>query len=309
VLSPDASRVLYTVRATNMDKNRGNTQLWLLDLRAPKAAPVRLTQAEASSTDPEWSPTGDAIYFLSARSGSQQVWRLPLAGGEASKVTDLPLDVENFRLSPQGDRLLFSMAVFRDCVDLACSKSRLDEQGKVKASGKVYDKPVRAPLGYLGRWPQQCAVCGAYRCQRQGHGQPVSLSGTLDGDVPSKPFGDHDDYHFSPDGKTVVFSARIAGKTEAWSTNFDIYTVPATGGAPVNLTAENQAWDSKAIYSPDGRMLAYLAMDKPTFEADRFHLVLIDVASGKKRTWPITGTARSPTSAGPRTARPSWPRR
>jgi dipeptidyl aminopeptidase/acylaminoacyl peptidase len=124
VLSPDASRVLYTVRATNMDKNRGNTQLWLLDLRAPKAAPVRLTQAEASSTDPEWSPTGDAIYFLSAAPVRQQVWRLPLAGGEASKVTDLPLDVDNFRLSPQGDRLLFSMAVFRDCADLACSKSR-----------------------------------------------------------------------------------------------------------------------------------------------------------------------------------------
>jgi hypothetical protein len=48
-------------------------------------------------------------------------------------------------------------------------------------------------------------------------------------------------------------------------------------------------------------------MDKPTFEADRFHLVLIDVASGKKRTVADTGTARSPTSAGRRTARPSWP--
>jgi Tol biopolymer transport system component len=68
VLSPDATRVVYTVRATNMDKNRGNTQLWMLDLRAPKAAPVRLTQADASSTDPEWSPNGDAVYFLSARS-------------------------------------------------------------------------------------------------------------------------------------------------------------------------------------------------------------------------------------------------
>ncbi|MDL5391387.1 hypothetical protein QSI13_24675, partial [Escherichia coli] len=75
----------------------------------------------------------------------------------------------------------------------------------------------------------------------------------------SKPFGDHDEYHFSPDGKTVAFSARIAGRTEGWSTNFDVYTVPATGGEPKNLTADNQAWDSKAIYSPDGKTLAYLA--------------------------------------------------
>src|SRR5450830_769894 len=74
-LSPDAARVVYTVRSTNLDKNRGNTQLWMIDLRAAKPVPVRLTQSDASSTDPEWSPSGDAIYFLSARGGSSQVWR------------------------------------------------------------------------------------------------------------------------------------------------------------------------------------------------------------------------------------------
>jgi dipeptidyl aminopeptidase/acylaminoacyl peptidase len=284
VLSPDASRVLYTVRATNMDKNRGNTQLWMLDLRAPKAAPVRLTQAEASSTDPEWAPNGEAIYFLSARSGSQQVWRLPRAGGEALRVTDLPLDVENFRLSPQGDRLALSLAVFRDCADLACSKARLDAQAKNKASGKVYDRLFARHWDSWADGRNNVLYSAPIDASGKVSAEPVSLSGMLDGDVPSKPFGDHDEYHFSPDGKTLVFSARIAGKTEAWSTNFDIYSVPATGGTPLNLTPENQAWDSKAIYSPDGRTLAYLAMDKPTFEADRFHLVLLDVATGKKRT-------------------------
>jgi Tol biopolymer transport system component len=105
---------------------------------------------------------------------------------------------------------------------------------------------------------------------------------------------------FSPDGKTVVFSVRIAGKTEAWSTNFDVYTVPATGGEPKNLTADNQAWDTKGIYSPDGKTLAYLAMDAPAFEADRFHLVLVDVATGKKRKWPTLGPLdrRLPLDAG-----------
>jgi dipeptidyl aminopeptidase/acylaminoacyl peptidase len=81
-----------------------------------------------------------------------------------------------------------------------------------------------------------------------------------------------------------VFSARVAGKTEAWSTNFDLFTVPAAGGAaPRNLTHDNNAWDTKGVYSPDGRTLAYLAMTRPGFEADRFHIVLMDVATGKKR--------------------------
>lgn len=284
VLSPDASRVVYAVRSTNMDKNRGNTQLWLLDLRNPKAAPQRLTQAEASSTDAMWSPAGDAIYFLSGRSGSSQVWRLPLSGGEAAKVTDFPVDVENFRLSPQGDRLLFSAAVFRDCADLACTKARLDAQAKNKATGKVYDRLFVRHWDTWNDGRNNVLYSAPIDASGKVSAQPVSLSGGLDGDVPSKPFGDNEEYRFSPDGKTVVFSARIAGKTEAWSTNFDIYSVPATGGEPKNLTADNLAWDTRATYSPDGKTLAYVAMDRPTFEADRFHLVLMDVASGKKRT-------------------------
>ena len=283
-ISPDATRVVYTVRTTNMDKNRGNTQLWMIDLRAAKPTPVRLTQADASSSDPAWSPAGDAVYFLSGRSGSSQVWRLPLAGGEAARVTSLPLDVDNFRISPQGDRIAMSVAVFRDCADLACSKARLDKVAATKASGKVFD---RLFVRHWDTWADgRNNVLYSAPIDATGHvsANPVSLSGMLDGDVPSKPFGDNGDYHFSPDGQTVVFSARVAGKTEAWSTNFDVYAVPATGGALRNLTADNLAWDSRPTYSPDGKTLAYLAMTRPGFEADRFHLVLMDVATGKKRT-------------------------
>jgi dipeptidyl aminopeptidase/acylaminoacyl peptidase len=281
-VSPDATRVVYTVRSTDLSKNRGHTELWMVDLRAAKPVPQRLTNNSASSSDPEWAPGGDAIYFLSGRSGSSQVWRLPLAGGEAAKVTDLPLDVETFRVAPAGDRIAMSVAVFRDCADLACTKARLD--GKGKASGHVYD---RLFVRHWDTWSDgRNSVLYSAPIDATGRvsAAPVSLSGSLDADVPSKPFGDHEEYRFSPDGKSIVFSARIAGKTEAWSTNFDLFTVPAAGGAaPRNLTADNDAWDTKGVYSPDGRTLAYLAMTRPGFEADRFHIVLMDVATGKKR--------------------------
>src|SRR5450830_524930 len=285
VLSPDATRVVYTVRSTNLDKNRGNTQLWLIDLRAPNAAPRQLTRGESSASDPEWSPNGDVIYFLSGRSGSSQVWQLPLNGGEASKVTDLPLDVDTFRLSPQGDRLAFSMGVFLDCADIACTKKRLDEKAKNKASGMVYDQLFVRHWDTWADGRRNVLYSAPIDTSGRVSATPVSLSGTLDGDTPSKPFGDNGEYHFSPDGKTVAFSVRVGGRTESWSTNFDVYTVPAIGGqAPRNLTPENPAWDARATYSPDGRTLAYVAMTKPGFEADRFHLVLMDVATGKKHT-------------------------
>jgi dipeptidyl aminopeptidase/acylaminoacyl peptidase len=284
-VSPDGARVVYAVRSTDIEKNRGVFQLWTQDLRAPNAQPVQLTRGAGSSTAPAWSPSGDALYFLSAQSGSMQLYRMPAAGGPAVQVSDLPVDIDNFRVSPKGDRVAFSAAVFRDCPDLACTKARRAEKAGVKATGRVYDQLFirhwdtwtdgtrnvlfSAPLGADGRLG----------------GAVANLSGSLEADVSSKPTGDESDYAFSPDGQSIVFSARVGGKTESWSTNFDLFQVNAAGGAaPRNLTADNLAWDAHPVFSPDGRTLAYTAMDRPGFEADRFHLVLVDVATGKKRT-------------------------
>src|SRR4051812_45310702 len=181
VVSPDATRVVYTVRGTDLAKNKGHTELWMVDLRAAKPVPQRLTNNSASSSDPEWSPSGDAIYFLSSRSGSSQVWRLPVAGGEAAKVTDLLLDVDNFRVAPTGERIAMSMAVYRDCADLACSRARMDAKEKDKASGRVYD---RLFVRHWDSWSDgRNSVLYSAPIDASGRvsAAPVSLSGTLDG--------------------------------------------------------------------------------------------------------------------------------
>ena len=104
--------------------------------------------------------------------------------------------------------------------------------------------------------------------------------------MPSKPFGGREDYAISPDGRQVAFSVRLGTAGEPWSTNFDIYTVAASGGTPRNLTADNPAWDGQPAFSPDGSLLAYVATDRPGFESDRFHLVLLNLQTGVKR--PLT---------------------
>jgi dipeptidyl aminopeptidase/acylaminoacyl peptidase len=98
------------------------------------------------------------------------------------------------------------------------------------------------------------------------------------------PHGGRDDFAFSPDGTQVAFVARLRGRIEPISTNFDIWRVPADGSAgPTSMTPDNPAWDAKPAFSPDGRLLAHLAMERPGFEADRFRLVVRDAQSGKIR--------------------------
>ena len=72
----------------------------------------------------------------------------------------------------------------------------------------------------------------------------------MDADCPTKPFGGREDYTVSPDGKTVVFSARDAGREEAWSTNFDLYAVPLDGSAAPKKLTTNPAWDAQPSSPP-----------------------------------------------------------
>src|SRR3546814_5372407 len=88
------------------DANKGITQIWLLDLATQASRP--LTSGETSSSSARWSGDGQSLYFLSARSGSNQLWKLDMRGGEAQPVSDLPLDVNNYQLSPDGSRVAVS---------------------------------------------------------------------------------------------------------------------------------------------------------------------------------------------------------
>jgi dipeptidyl aminopeptidase/acylaminoacyl peptidase len=292
-VSPDGRRVAYVLRETDMEANRGRTDLWLLDLdaaagsaRKTDAAPRRLTQHPAADSSPRWAPDGRGLYFLSSRSGSSQVWYLGLAGGEAQPVTRLPLDVGSFEVSPRGDRLAVSMEVFPDCADLQCNVDRKAAQSKQKTSGQVYDQL------FVRHWDSWKAgtLSQLFTLPIGADGKvgaPVKVSGGVRGDVPSKPFGGEEDYAFSRDGSRLVFSARLADRSEPWSTNFDLYEVAADGsGAARNLTVDNPAWDAQPVFLANGD-LAWLAMERPGFEADRFKVMLRSARDGKLRA--LTG--------------------
>ncbi|MDH7598728.1 MAG: S9 family peptidase [Sedimentisphaerales bacterium] len=275
-VSPDGGLIAFEVRTVDMEANRLRADLWVTDRLGNDPRP--LTTHPEDDICPQWDPNGKQVWFLSKRSGSWQVWSIAIDGGQARQRTDLPLDLANLKLSPAGTHIAFTAEVFLD-TDMAQTRQQLDLVAGQKATGRIYD---RLFIRHWDRWSDG----------RRSHlflmptdgGQPIDLMKGMDGDCPSVPFGGPEEFAFTPDGKAIVFTARLAGRAEAWSTDYDLFIVPVDGSSmPRCLTPDNPAWDTHPVFSPDGRYLAYLAMARPGYESDRFRIVI--------RQWP-DGPAR-----------------
>jgi dipeptidyl aminopeptidase/acylaminoacyl peptidase len=274
-VAPDGKRVVFVLSVTDLEANRRRSDLYLSGLDGSGLR--RLTHDPAADVQPRWSKDGKRVFFLSTRSGSPQVWRLPLDIGEAEPVTKLPLGMDALRLSPEGTYLLFSVAVFPG-KSIEETSRILDERAKAKSTGMIYD---RLFVRHWDTWED--GTRNHLFAYPLPSGPARDLMPDMAADCPSKPFGGTEEFAISPDGRTVVFTAKDAGREEAWSTNFDLFAAaPDASAAPRKLTS-NAAWDGQPLFSPDGRTLAYLSMSRAGYEADRFDIVLRDWAGGRER--------------------------
>ena len=150
-----------------------------------------------------WSADGHSLYFVAPAKGVAQLWRVDL-GGKAG------LDLAAARGAGAGavmrrwtwaasscrrtaSSVLLSYEVFTDCADLACTKERIDGARAGQGHRHALRQAVRAALGYLGQRPAQPALRRPASMRKgQLPAEPTLLSRGIDGDVPSKPFGDEE---------------------------------------------------------------------------------------------------------------------
>ncbi|WP_394835608.1 S9 family peptidase [Pendulispora rubella] len=275
-VSPDGKLVVFTVSTADVAANRRRTDLWLATVDG--ASVRRLTTHPEGDFGARFAPDGKSIYFISRRSGSMQVHRLPLEGGEPSQVTSLPVDIDFAIPFPDGKRLLVAMEVYPDAATLEETAKR--DEAKAKSPSKVmaFDQ---AMFRHWDKWDDGKRT---HLFVWRPDGPPIDLMKGSPYDAPPGPFGGSEEVTISPDGKTVVFASKQVGREAAWSTNIDIWRVPADGSAaPVSLTAKNPAEDTHPVFSPDGSKVAYLAMTRAGFEADRRRVVLLDWKSGQSK--------------------------
>jgi dipeptidyl aminopeptidase/acylaminoacyl peptidase len=266
-LSPDGDWIVFTLRKTDLEENKGRTDLYLVDADGDNLR--QLTSHPENDSSPCWAPDSKTIFFLSSRSETSQVWKIRIDGGEAQQVTDTPLDLANLLVAPDGQTIAFTMQVFPGSTPKE-TKEKLDEIEKQKATGKIYDSLF---IRHWDTW-KDGTRSHLFAMPADG-GDPVDLMPDMIADTPSVPFGGPGEITFTPNSKGLLFTARNPSEPEAQSTNFDLYLVTVDGSdKPENITAQNKAWDTIPVFNPAGDRLACLAMARPGYESDRFRIVL-----------------------------------
>ena len=261
-LSPDGRTLAFTVSRAAPDGARLLSSLWTVP--AEGGEPRSLTFGEERVRSPRFSPDGARLAFVSSRGGEPRVWILPLSGGEAAPAPRVPGGVDGFRFTPDGKALLVTAEVDPACgADLACNE---------RAAQAAEGRPYAADRLLFRHWDEWRTRTRVHVLRVPLDGGPVTDLTPGDRDAPPVQRAGIDEVAVSPDGATV-YVTMVSDPVEAVSTNGDLYAVPMAGGAPRRLTTGG-GWDGSPRPSPDGKRLAWLAMPRAGYEADRLHVMV-----------------------------------
>jgi dipeptidyl aminopeptidase/acylaminoacyl peptidase len=272
-LSPDGKWVAYTVSTPSLQDNRNVSRVWVAEVATGKTRQV--TNGPGSDRQPRWSPDGKTLAFISTREGGAQVWVMPIAGGDARKVSSLADGASDPLWLPGGSGLLVG------------SDIKWPAQQEIDERNGSYPTEARIWTDLMWRhWDD-------FRAGKRQHVFRVDLASgkatdltPVDQDVPTIATGGDGDVAVSPDGGQIV-AAVHTDSTVADNTNVDLATVP-NGGGPLVPFTPNPGADNTPRFSPDGKWLAYLSMERAGFEADRLRLMLLDRRNATAKPTEVT---------------------
>ncbi len=270
-LSPNGKKILFTLEQRDLKENKTKSSLWTVDVANSELK--KMTDENGRALEGRWSPDGKYIAFTSIAEGDSQIWLMTSSGTKQQKITDLANGANGPSWSPNSKQLLFISSVYGGCKTEEENKKKKNELEKSKVKARlIEDLPYLVFDHWRDNKYSHLFVMNISDCK------PVDLTpGNFD--VPPIDLGGKTDYAFSPDGKEVCFVTN-KDKNLAWSTNNDLFTVNLEDKSTKQITT-NQANDCGVVYSPDGKYIAYTAMERPGFEADRRVIHLYDRKEGK----------------------------
>ena len=272
VVSPDGTRVLYSVTNYNIEENKSYRDLYTVSVNG--GAPVRITSTPEKESSAVWRPDGKKIGFLSSKSGEMQLWEMNLDGSEPIQISEIKGGISGFKYSPDGSKILFTADVKmkKDVHDLFPDLPKANAYLETDLMYKHWDEWVQTvPHPFVADFKD---------------GKIANAVDLLEGEPyesPMKPFGGVEQLDWSPDGKTIAYTCRKkTGKEYALSTNSDIYFYNVETKKTENKTQGMMGYDQNPVFSPDGKWLAWESMERDGYEADKNRLFVMNLQTGEK---------------------------
>ncbi len=243
-LSPDGTKILYEVTTINEDKNSYVTNIWLWDGKRNLPFTTGSGNEDTLNLDPRWSPSGDAVAFISNRSGDKQLWVLDHNCGETFKATSAPAGVSSYCWSPDGSGLYY-LAKERKKQSKFPDKAQVTHVTKLRYK---YDGK-----GYLDNVPEQIYYVDL--------GSLESRQLTTDELGGGKPV-------VSPDNKLIAFSANRSKDEQDLTA--DIFLLTIADCSIRRVTPHNGRYRDP-VFMPNGDLLC-VGIDKHPYPGGYPHI-------------------------------------
>ena len=268
------NQLAYTVSYYSVEENRSSSWIRV----AHEQDNQLVTDNEWVGYEPVW--WGNNIAYLNG--GKLHVKSID---GKVKTLNGFDKDIEGFLLSPQGDKIILIAQV-------KTVASTADKHPDLPlASGRVVDDLM---YKHWDEWTETAPH--PFLCElKEGIENPesrikdleiINCIDLLEGtpyESPMKPFGGIEQLAWSPDGKTIAYTCRKkSGLDYAISTNSDIYLYDIATGTHTNLTEGNKGYDTNPSYSPDGKYIAWLSMERDGYESDENRLFICNLATGEQ---------------------------
>ena len=196
-LSPDGSKLLYTLTEYNMAENRGLTTLVLRDMTSGEE--VRLTDNKSSNTAPQWLDN-ETIAFMSNRTGEMQVWAMDSKGDNVKQVTDIAGGIEGFGIA--GDHAFYTKRV-----EVAKLKGSNKYEDMDKSKVRIYDDLMVRHWDYWDDGSYLHVFAADYQDGKIVNGKDV-IGADAAYDSPLAPYFDTAEITLSPDGSLLAYTCR-----------------------------------------------------------------------------------------------------
>jgi dipeptidyl aminopeptidase/acylaminoacyl peptidase len=269
-ISPDGAWIAYTVGSVDVEKDKRDTDVWMVSWDGQQQ--VQVTSSAEGESSPRWSPDGKYLAFLSSRQGAKraQIWLMNRAGGEAVKLTDVKGGISDYAWSPDSKRFVL---VVQDP-----DPSDPDPDKEKKESEPKTPKPI-----VIDRYYFKADVSGYLRGERK-HLQLFDIAAKKTEPLTPGAF-DEESPVWSPDGTQIAFIRRHGDGDVDKAPNHDLFVIePRAGAKERRLTSTTADESGRLGWSPDSRSIAYLLGDELKYSAyDQNRLAVIPAAGGQTR--------------------------